>query len=544
MDFAFFYEIKNLLYFGKVDEAKTEINNLSDKFEFLKQYLLMMLYRRTFEGKKAETICNDQLTKISDLLSKSEIILDQNNFDGKFDYNDEKVRYNFIKMIFLIRKARFLIEQNKDEALTVSNEVRDIFQKFGILKENENEFVIIPSSDIKSNFAYHFMEALYAFYLNRAIIFYHLLNHHEYFRFTNLAIKVAEKIRHMEGIASANHNLGVFHSKLGNLDLAIHHLNIDVEYCLKINNKIGMLSILNYLSEIYVQQGRFEKALETCYNALKKVEMLGLDSFRSITPLLNLSDIYRVKLEYDKSISYAKEAHLIAKQKDTENWEKIEPNVIVHLIEILIDKGDLTSAKSHLEEFEKKFSDDLKNNHRLKLKCNYIYAKLLQNSLRLSEIGDAIKIYKTIIDSDRIDSKLQLNSMVNYTELLIRELKFTNNENIISEIIEKLNQLSTLAENNQIFPLIVDVSILKAFLSLVTNKISEAETFFEEALEFSEKYSLLSHIEKVKEIKSKFEDESHQWKRLLNSNPSLVEKVEKTKIEEYIKNARLSMRIS
>lgn len=88
---------------------------------------------------------------------------------------------------------------------------------------------------------------------------------------------------------------------------------------------------------------------------------------------------------------------------------------------------------------------------------------------------------------------------------------------------------------------IIEALILQAKLYIIEGNFQDALELFDQAKNLAEEKNLSSFVEKVSSEKQRFEEVYEKWLGLIQSNSSIQKRLEYSRLEQYIKEARKSM---
>ncbi|KKM21035.1 hypothetical protein LCGC14_1639440 [marine sediment metagenome] len=131
------------------------------------------------------------------------------------------------------------------------------------------------------------------------------------------------------------------------------------------------------------------------------------------------------------------------------------------LIHILIEKGDIDQAKLYLQHLEG-MSDQLAKDKKLYLFYLFSKAIILKTSLRTLDLGKAEELLRQILEDEDADYSHLIRVLPKLCELLLIELRTTNNLEVLEEIEDLVAQLLDIAENMHSFSLLCEAYLLKA----------------------------------------------------------------------------------
>ncbi|MFX1499535.1 MAG: tetratricopeptide repeat protein [Promethearchaeota archaeon] len=487
---------KQLLEDGKLDEADQLINN--------------------FEQKGGQTLHD----MINCHLLKCEIMTWRHQYEDtvKFaeqTYNESlRLGKNLLSVDILLIMANALVSSNRlDKAISI------IKQGEVLLKTFTQE---LPT-DYKEREAYlAFVKGWFYYYKGDAD---KALKHFEH----SLLLR--------EEIAD---NYKIFES-LNAIGVVFNFLKSDFDHALKIverlrriakeNNskKLTGWSFMGMAITLYLK-GDLKRSIKYYKQSLKIFNELSIEWWKAY--ILNLmAEAYNQSDELDHALECIEQAMLI--NRELGRLYALSNNHDF-LIQILINKGDLERAQLELGEFEQ-LNNQLKDKD-----LNILYlldkALILKKSSRTRNKAVAEEILRQIIEDEDSDFELILKALINLCELLLTELRMTNDLEVLEEINPLIARLLEISDKSHSYMIQCETYLLQAKLSLLTFDIKKAQQFLTQAQQIAEKYGLnllaikisIEHDELLKQI--------NIWENLKGTSSSLKELMEFARINEQIEN--------
>lgn len=283
-------------------------------------------------------------------------------------------------------------------------------------------------------------------------------------------------------------NSGNYYGIKGNLELSSNYHNKGLALAKEINDKQNVIIALNNLGWVYREQGKLDDAFN------------------------NINQSYELCCEI-KSPTL--------------------PIVLDSLFHLALDKGDLKAAQKYLREMK-----ELKEQEEYEIvKLNYLINKalLLKANPRARNLSEAEKILKQAVEEDIVLYEAHIDALLNLCDLILLDLRNTNDLEIVSELNPYISRLLDIAEENNSYPLIVEIKLLQARLALLTFDITNARKLLSKAQQIAEKYGLnrltikisIEHDDLLKQI--------DLWEGLKNSDSPLTERLRLTGLEEEMK---------
>ena len=201
--------------------------------------------------------------------------------------------------------------------------------------------------------------------------------------------------------------------------------------------------------------------------------------------LNNMGEVYRQRGESDRALECLEQALTL-------RYERGNPRditeVLDHLIQILIDKGDLEQAQQYLHRYEQ-LNNQLKDKE-----INLVYllnkALILKKSSRTRKKVEAEVILTQILEDEDSNFGLTLTALTNLCELLFTELRMTNDLEVLEEINPLIARLLDITEKTGSHSILCETLLLQAKLSLLNFDIKKAQRFLIQAQQITEKFGL------------------------------------------------------
>ncbi|MHA1242442.1 MAG: tetratricopeptide repeat protein [Promethearchaeota archaeon] len=258
-------------------------------------------------------------------------------------------------------------------------------------------------------------------------------------KYSERGMTVAEESGNKYCIGYCLKNMAIVYSLKGELDRSIMLYEQSLTIFNDLNNKDMVSSILNPLGSTYRMRGKFDRALECIEQAMA----------------IN-RDIGRLRAQ---AVGY------------------------INLIQILIDKGDHERAQQYLHDLEE-LNNQLKNK---KFNFWYLYEKalLLKKSPRTRNWAKAEEIFRQILEEVDLDYELIIQTLLSLCELLLIELRITNDSEVLDELNQFITRLLDLSNKSHSFWVLGETYLLQAKLSLISLNLEGARKLLTQGQEIA-----------------------------------------------------------
>jgi len=324
--------------------------------------------------------------------------------------------------------------------------------------------------------------------MSRIFVFFKA-DYHRALKYLERAVALIKETGNKWGMGNYFYFMGVIHKVKGEIELSIKLFKQGLTIFNDLNNKRMAASILNHMGEAYRHRGELDRALECLEQALA--------------------------LRYESG--HLKEIAIILDK----------------LIQILIDKGDLEQAQQYLHRYEQ-LNNQLKDKE-----SNLVYllnkALILKKSSRIRKRAEAEVILTKILEDEELDFELILTALTSLCELLLTELRMTNDLDVLEEINPLIARLLINAEKTGSYSILCETYLLQAKLSLLTFNMKEAQRFLTQAQQIAERFGLKLLAIKISNEHDELLKQMDIWEVLRKSDTSLGERLKLTNIEEHMK---------
>lgn len=305
--------------------------------------------------------------------------------------------------------------------------------------------------------------------------------------FTEQSLVIAKESREKYQLAKCLSSAAALYSLKGDLSQSTLYFEESLKLFKQLNNKPKIAGLLNNMSDDYKKKGDLDHALECIEQAMDINRDMGY-----ITELANNHDF---------------------------------------LIQILIDKGDLERSEETLKSLEK-----LNNQVDDKL-MNAIYllnkAIILKSSSRAIKRGKAEEILKQLLEDERFsldELHVKFRVLLNLCELLLTELRITNDVEVMEELNHFIGQLLELAENSHSYWIMGETYLLQAKLALVFLDLKQARLLLTQGQQLAESHGLHSLAAKLSNEHDELLIREKEWETIDDRKVSITERIKRASI--------------
>jgi len=482
---------------------------IEGKFE--EAYKLMDKFLERGESNLKDTLfCN---------LLKIDIMLQQGLYEGAIKLANQTYKESLrLKENLLAFNALYL------EALSLINLI-NLDEVLERIKEGEKLLKIIhqeyPMEYKKTSASIEFLKAWFYILKNEAP---------EVKKHLDLCITLFEETGDNLKLADTLVSTVMYYALLkGEFDQAIKNIEKGLEISTNYNWKYGKAMGLLARGTVFSLQGDLEQS--TIYHEQSLALFKELNNKDYIAHVLNnLSWNYMIVGDMERSLECIESS---MKYRKEQGKLKVLASNYDNLIEILIEKGDLEKAQKAIEQLE--LLKNQLNDKQINLQYLCDKALILKTSPRSRDRIEAEDILKIIIEDETIHYEMKIQSLLNLCELLLVELRISNDLSVLDEIKSFTAQLLELAEKGHSFILFTEIYFLKAKLALLTLDLRNARRFLTQAQRIAERFGYIQLAIKISQEHEKLRKQLKIWHNLREKEISLSERMKLAGMDEHMK---------
>jgi len=292
--------------------------------------------------------------------------------------------------------------------------------------------------------------------------------------------------------------------------------------------KYYIAASLFVMAWIYGLNGELDRSIRFYEQSMTLFKELN-NKYRMAHVFNNLSNRYKMRGELDRALECIEQAMVL--NRDVGRLRTLAINHDI-LIQILIDKGDLDRAQISLHNMEQ-LNIQLKDKY---VNLTYLLDKaiVLKTSLRARDRVKAEEILMQLLEDENLFYENRLRTLLILCELLLTELRMTNDFEVLDELNQFIGQLLDIAEKSKSYWILSEVHLLQAKLSLLTFDIKKAQRFLIQAQKIAERFNLTQLAMKISIEHDKLLNQMSTWEKLKESKKSLAERIEVLDLNEGI----------
>ncbi len=298
-----------------------------------------------------------------------------------------------------------------------------------------------------------------------------------------------------------------------------------------LGNKRNFATSLNNLGNVFTYKGELQFALEHQMQALEIRKELPNKS-ELASSYGNIGEIYHYMGNYEDALSYYKQAQEIFESIENKLFRA---KLYYQLISLLTEYNDLNEIEDYLTKL-KNLDTPAGENPYIHTLFNLSEGIILKNSDRLMKKFKAGENFLQIANGAVIDSELTVQAIFNLNDILLLEMRLSQNEEILSEVQSWSNKVIQLAEEQKSSVLIVQSYLLDSKLKLLDFKFNDAKETLVKAQEIANKKGIMKFEYLISRELDQLLSQEEKWEELRVKGASLIERIDLTGLEQTLNN--------
>ncbi|MFW9948123.1 MAG: tetratricopeptide repeat protein, partial [Candidatus Odinarchaeota archaeon] len=399
--------------------------------------------------------------------------------------------------------------------------INDYEKAFNITTQSEN---LLKSFTPNLSTEYKQREA-HIFFIKSSFDFFDL---DQRLNFIDQSLVLREELGIKREIAESMRTIAHLHAAYkGEFDYALDYLKRGLSFAEESKNKYCIAMVLRTLMLTYGMRGDFDQAIIYGLQGLAIFE--EINNKPRISLMLNtIGSNYRMKGELDRALEYLQRSIAICKELGLPSDLAL---VLATLIEITVDMDDLELAQQYLESIKQ--IRDQEESEWINLIYRFGMVDILKKSPRAKNRVKAEKLLKEIIE-ENFQTYFTIIAILSLSDLLLVELRITNDTKVLVELKTYITRLLEYAENSNSYWLLAETYLLQAKISLINLNIGEAQRYIIQAQQIAERNRLSGLYKKIETEHEKLVSQLTLWEQLKELNATITERMELANISEHM----------
>lgn len=323
-------------------------------------------------------------------------------------------------------------------------------------------------------------------------------------------------------------NIGHIHTQLGNADEAFINFTTSLEIAEEFKNDFQRYYPLSNIGIYYYNKGDLENSFKYHIRALEVAQKTENTS-NIASEYREISQLYRARGDYSQALGYLEDSLKLRIDVGNPIWITF---TLIYLVELSLDLENTEMALKYSNQLKSLASETRSTlvDQITRTSIGLIHKK----SSRLKDKAAAIDIFRQIVEEEIIDYDNTVNSILYLCELLIFELKLTNEDEVLIELHFLTAKLIQMAEANNSYSLICEILGLQSNIALIEGNVPHALKLLDGAVNLAETNK--SHIiaNKFSKHKNALIKQTEAWNKTIESKNPMVDRMDLSNIEEYL----------
>jgi len=344
------------------------------------------------------------------------------------------------------------------------------------------------------------------------------------------SIAIYKESKRENSVAFVQQNIGNVYYLEGDFEKA-SELYDQAYTVLKENQPQGWYEILSDLASLSTQNGDLDRALDYL-DQLNTIHKGFQNQFGISEVLTKQSLVFWQKGMQEQALSYMKDSLEIRQKIDNKNLIAVS---LSYLIQFNIEINDLDAAKKYFESLEL-------INKETKIKqvsqnCKFTEALILKTSSDLRDRLKAEVLFEHLIEEDT-SYPIRIQVFLHLCDLLILEMKETNDSKILEKINKHITELQILSEKNNSHILLVETLRLRAQLALIEFDIDNARTLLLKAQNIAQEHGFERLVLDLLKEQEKLTRLSIELRNLEKTSPTISQRMSVIEISDTLSSVK------
>lgn len=331
------------------------------------------------------------------------------------------------------------------------------------------------------------------------------------------SLKIQEELNNQSGIAKSLHLVGTSYFVRGDFDQALKL----GRQCLKINeiSVLTKLEVFDLLAMVYSNRGQLDRVIKYRKREANLAQKEKYDE-HLIMSNYGIATTFRAKGEFDLAVKHLKSSLELSEK--TNSTYGIQASLF-HLIRTNLDNNAIDQARIYLKQLEQ-FSNHTESTV---FKNVFLISKALvmKNSGRIRNLTEAELLLKKFTEKEIETPVLYRLALVNLCELFLEELKFTNNIEVLDEIMPLIDKIYEIAEKQNAYSWLADTKLLQAKVALIQIDFDKAKQLLTQAQRIAELQGLTLLALKISSEHDNLLDHLNEWDILKKTDAPMSERI-------------------
>ncbi|MHA2293921.1 MAG: tetratricopeptide repeat protein [Candidatus Hodarchaeales archaeon] len=302
---------------------------------------------------------------------------------------------------------------------------------------------------------------------------------------------------------SALNHIGVWLYFLGEIDQSIRYHQRALQFSKKQEQLPFIAAALHGLGLSYRSKGELDRAQDYLMKSWKIIEENRdtINFYVEMWVLQHLGTVHQMKDELDVAVKWYRKSLEISEGEKFSNFYATAWNFF-HLITLFLEKNSDQKAKEYLIRFQK-LNNEIGEIKTIKALYNLSEALILETSTIVENRLKARSLLEEVISEKQIQfQKIHVEAMIHLSNLLLSELKLSQNKTDLSKILQnKLqeisNNLEKITKDQTSYLLSAEHSFIQAKHAIVEKDLIKAQKLLKRAHRIADRKNLTQLAQRI-----------------------------------------------
>ncbi len=342
------------------------------------------------------------------------------------------------------------------------------------------------------------------------------------------SLKLKEELGNKRDIALSLTNMGSLFQTIGNINGALEYYLKGLGYYIELNDRRGLSLTFNNLGSAHEIKGDLDLSLKYHQKSLAIRQELNNNQEIAMS-LLNIGKIHQIMGDFDKALEILQQGLVLYEESGNELYIGL---ALYRLITAFLDNNQSEQAIKFLEKLHKLSKKS--ENKIIKQRYKIAHAILLKNGGKPREKLQAQEIFHAIIQEKVVDHRLTITAMIHLCDLLLFELKITDDEEILKRVNEITERLIDIGNDQGSYSLLIETYILQSKLALFEKDVEKARILLTQAHITAEEKGLYLLVQKIEYEQDLLKSQIKTWQELIHGNPSKQQLADLANLDDFI----------
>ncbi|MHA2425095.1 MAG: tetratricopeptide repeat protein [Candidatus Thorarchaeota archaeon] len=342
------------------------------------------------------------------------------------------------------------------------------------------------------------------------------------------SLKIREEIGNIRDLATTLTNLGTFHQMTGDLNQAQTYYLRAIEYYNQMQDLTGTSLCFNNLGSINQTRGELDIALEYFSKSLEIRQKQDAKADIALT-FINIGETEKRKGNLDEAKEFYQEGLAI--------YEEIGNEVYIattqfYLIILAFEMNQVQDAEDVLDKLEN--LNSTVTNPRIDQQFRVAKAISLKSGKSARNKLAAQEILSEIVEEEMTDHSLTTLAMIHLCELLLFELKMSDDNSLLIRINGLAEKLIEIGKDQGSFTLHAKTNILRSKIALIEGDIEKARILLAQAHITAQEKGLHLLARKITHERDLLQSQIDKWENIIKKSPSKQEMADMANLDEFL----------